>query len=165
MKKLQIFLLCLLCTIAVQAQKQYKLASPNGKLQTTITTGKQLSYDITLDGKQILSDSPLAMTLDNGEVWGENDKPSKVSKKSVNEMVPSPFYRANELANNYNEMTMKFKGFNVEFRAYNDGIAYRFVNTDKKPFNVVNELVNYRCYRICSLCKAKKEPKQVWHFV
>ena len=39
MKKLQIILLCLLCTIAVQAQKQYKLASPNGKLQTTITTG------------------------------------------------------------------------------------------------------------------------------
>ena len=51
MKKLQIFLLCFLCTITVQAEKQYKLASPNGKLQTTITTGKQLSYDITLDGK------------------------------------------------------------------------------------------------------------------
>ena len=144
MKKLQIFLLYIVCAIAVQAQKQYKLTSPDGKLQTTITTGKQLCYDITLDGKQILSDSPMAMALDNGEVWGENDKPSKVSKKSVNEMVPSPFYRANELANNYNEMTMKFKGFNVEFRAYNDGIAYRFVNTLKKPFNVMNELVNYQ---------------------
>ena len=70
MKKLQIFLLYIVCAIAVQAQKQYKLTSPDGKLQTTITTGKQLSYDITLDGKQILSDSPMAMALDNGEVWG-----------------------------------------------------------------------------------------------
>ena len=86
MKKLQIFLLCFLCTIAVQAQKQYKLASPNGKLQTTITTGKQLSYDITLDGKQILSDSPMAMTLDNGEVWGENDKPVKRADHAMDEL-------------------------------------------------------------------------------
>ena len=144
MKTFKLLLVCVLCAITAQAQKQYKLASPDGKLQTTVTTGKQLNYDITFNGQQVLEASPIAMTLDNGEVWGENDKPSKVSKKSVNEMVKAPFYRATELANNYNEMTLKFKGFNVEFRAYNDGIAYRFVNTNKKPFNVVDELVDYQ---------------------
>ena len=144
MKTFKILLLCVLCTLSVQAQKQYKLVSPDGKLQTTVTTGKQLNYDITFNGQQVLEASPISMTLDNGEVWGENDKPSKISKKSVNEKVKAPFYRATELANNYNEMTLKFKGFNVEFRAYNDGIAYRFVNTNKKPFNVVDELVDYQ---------------------
>lgn len=144
MKTFKILFLCVLCTLSVQAQKQYKLASPDGKLQTTITAGKQLNYDITFKGQQILETSPISMTLDNGEVWGENDKPSKVSRKSINEKVSSPFYRATELTNNYNEMTLKFKGFKVEFRAYNDGIAYRFVNTNKKPFNVVDELVDYQ---------------------
>ena len=50
-------------------------------------------------------------------------------------MVPSPFYRANELRDYYNELTLRFKkDWNVEFRAYNDGIAYRFVSRSKKPF-------------------------------
>ena len=144
MKAFKIFILCALCSFVVHAQKQYQLASPDGKLKTTITAGKQLTYDITFDGQQILETSPLAMTLDNGEVWGENDKPSKASRKSVNDKVASPFYRANEVQEQYNELTLQFKGFNVIFRAYDDGIAYRFVNKNKKPFNVVNELVNYQ---------------------
>ena len=144
MKAFKIFILCALCSFVVHAQKQYQLASPDGKLKTTITADKQLTYDITFDGQQILETSPLAMTLDNGEVWGENDKPSKASRKSVNGKVASPFYRANEVQEQYNELTLQFKGFNVIFRAYDDGIAYRFVNKNKKPFNVVNELVNYQ---------------------
>lgn len=144
MKKIKIFLLLVLCTLVAQAQKQYQLASPDGKLQTTVNAGEKLTYDITFNGQQILETSPLSMTLSNGEVWGENDKPSKVSRKSVNGVVKTPFYRATEVPEVYNEITMKFKGFNVVFRAYNDGIAYRFVNTSKKPFNVVNELVNYQ---------------------
>ena len=39
-------------------------------------------------------------------------------------------------------MTLQFKGFNVEFRAYDDGIAYRFVNKGKKPFKVVYQTLD-----------------------
>ena len=68
------------------------------------------------------------MTLDNGEVWGEKAKLSGTSGKKVDQMIPSPFYRASELRDHYNELTLRFKkDWNVEFRAYNDGIAYRFV--------------------------------------
>ena len=123
MKTLQILVLCALCSFVAHAQKQYQLASPDGKLKTTITTGKQLTYDITFDGQQILETSPLAMTLDNGEVWGENDKPSKVSRKSVNEKVASPFYRASELADIYNELTLQFKDEQVMYQFPNDAEA------------------------------------------
>ena len=50
MKTLKIFILCVLCSFVAHAQKQYQLASPDGKLKTTITAGKQLTYDITFDG-------------------------------------------------------------------------------------------------------------------
>ena len=144
MKTFRFLVLFALCALTAQAQKTYQLASPDGKLRTNIQAGAKLTYDITFDGQQVLETSPLAMTLDNGEVWGENDKPSKATRKSVNGKVASPFYRANELVENYNELTLQFKGFNVVFRAYNDGIAYRFVNRTKKPFNVVDELVSYQ---------------------
>ena len=133
-----------MCAFSAQAQKQYSLTSPDGRLKTNITTGKQLTYDITFHNQQVLESSPLSMTLDNGEVWGENDKVSKVTRKSVNGKISTPLYRANEIVENYNELTLQFKDFNVVFRAYDDGIAYRFVNKGKKPFNVVDELVNYQ---------------------
>ena len=147
MKKLKIllFLCVVVCTLTVQAQKQFTLNSPNGKLQTTITVSDKLTYDIRCNGRQILAPSPISMTLDNGEVWGEKAKLSGTSGKKVDQMVPSPFYRANELRDYYNELTLRFKkDWNVEFRAYNDGIAYRFVSRSKKPFNVVDETVDYR---------------------
>ena len=74
MKKLKILLfLCIVaCTLTVQAQKQFTLNSPDGKLQTTITVGDKLTYDIRCNGRQILAPSPISMTLDNGEVWGES---------------------------------------------------------------------------------------------
>ena len=144
MKTLKVLILCVLCAFSAQAQKQYSLTSPDGKLKTNITTGKQLTYDITFHNQQVLESSPLSMTLDNGEVWGENDKVSKVTRKSINGKISTPLYRANEIVENYNELTLQFKDFNVVFRAYDDGIAYRFVNKGKKPFNVVDELVNYQ---------------------
>ena len=144
MKKLTFLLLCVLCTLSLQAQKQFTLASPDGNLKTTITIGDRLTYDITCNGRQILTPSPISMTLDNGTVWGENAKLSGTSRKSVDEMIPSPFYRASELRNHYNGLTLRFKkDWNVEFRAYNDGIAYRFVNQGKKPFRVVTEVSDY----------------------
>ena len=129
MKKLTILLfLCVLCTLSLQAQKQFTLVSPDGNLKTTISIGDRLTYDITCNNRQILAPSPISMTLDNGNVWGEKAKLSGTSRKSVDEMIPSPFYRANELRDHYNELTLRFKkDWNVEFRAYNDGIAYRFV--------------------------------------
>ena len=83
MKKLTVLLMCVCCVFTAQAQKQFTLNSPGGNLQTTITIGDQLTYDITCDGRQILAPSPIAMSLDNGEVWGEKAKLSGTSRKSV----------------------------------------------------------------------------------
>lgn len=144
MKKLTVLLFCVCYVFVVQAQKRFTLNSPGGNLQTTIIIGDKLTYDITCDGRLILASSPIAMTLDNGEVWGEQAKLSGTSRKSVDRMVPSPFYRAGELRDHYNELTLRFKkDWSVEFRAYNDGIAYRFVSSSKKPFNVADEVVDY----------------------
>lgn len=50
MKKLTVLLMCVLCAFIAQAQKTFTLSSPDGKLQTTITTGDKLTYDITCNG-------------------------------------------------------------------------------------------------------------------
>lgn len=92
----------------------------------------------------ILSPSSLSMTLDDGTVWGKQPRLLRASRKTVDEKVPSPFYRQSEMRNHYNALTLEFKkGWSVEFRAYNDGIVYRFTSYIDKPFNIMNEEVAY----------------------
>lgn len=126
------------------ASKAYNVSSPDGKIKADISVGNDLSYSVTFDGKPVISESTLSMTLSNGTIWGKNPKVAKVSKKSLNTKIPSPFYRADKLDENYNSTTINFKGgWGVEFRAYNDGIAYRFISSQKSPLIIADEEVCY----------------------
>lgn len=126
------------------AGKAYNVSSPDGKIKADISVGNDLSYSVTFDGKPVISESTLSMTLSNGTIWGKNPKVAKVSKKSLNTKIPSPFYRADKLDENYNSTTINFKGgWGVEFRVYNDGIAYRFISSQKSPLIIADEEVCY----------------------
>ncbi len=135
-------MLSLLCmaSMGIYAQKQFTLASPDGKVSTTITVGDMLQYSISIDGQQVLAPSPISMTLSTGEVWGQKPALRGNKRSSVNQNIASPLYRDATLTDNYNAITLNFrKDYSVEFRAYNDGVAYRFTTTRKTPFNVVSD--------------------------
>lgn len=145
MKKALFFALCGMCITSGYAQKQYSLTSPDGNLKTTIMTGDTLSYDILYKDVQVMHRSPAYVTLENGDVWGIKSKVRKVKEREVREVVASPFYRSAEIEDHYNEIVLEFdKKWKAEFRMYNDGIAYRFVNENNKPFNIKSESVEYR---------------------
>ncbi|MGN0069775.1 MAG: glycoside hydrolase family 97 protein [Prevotella sp.] len=145
MKRSTIFLF--LSIVGLQftwAQKTYTLQSPDGRMSVNVSIGKTLSYSISLQGRTVLQPSDIALAMTDGTVWGQQPRLSKAVRKSVDTVVPSPFYRAGQLADAHNELTLKFKGgYDVEFRAYNDAVAYRFVNHLSKPFHVKGETVEY----------------------
>ena len=127
------------------AHDSFILTSPNGKLSSTITLQDTIKYDISLDGKEIMCKSPLYIKLDNGDTWGVNSRLTKIKTKTVNETVSTPFYRHTSVTDKYNELLLSFdKKWSIEFRAYDDGIAYRFINESSKPFNILYEHVEFR---------------------
>ncbi len=145
MKRLLTICLCMASMLPAQAQKRFALSSPDGKLQSNIIAGEQLTYDIVCSGHQILKDSPLSITLADGTVIGKDLRVSGTSRESVDRQLASPFYRASEIRENYNALTLRLgKEWSVEFRAYDDGIAYRFACKSKTPFEVMAEGVEYR---------------------
>jgi len=80
------------------------------------------------------------MELDNGIIWGADPKLQKASSRIVNEVIPAAIYKKKEVIDHFNELTLIFKGdYRIVFRVYNDGAAYRFVSTSKKPFRVKSE--------------------------
>ena len=144
MKGLFIASIALCVAWSASAQKEFKLASPNGRVTTEIELGGQLTYSISLNGEKLMDDSPIGMTLTTGEVWGQNPKLKSQKRQKVDQIIPSPVYRAKELKENYNALTLTFKGdYAVEFRAYDDGIVYRFSTIRKMPFEVKKDNASF----------------------
>lgn len=149
MKKKKVTLICVLSLLIgftgiVNAQKTFTVQAPDGKLTATVSVGDIVEYSVSHDGDVMLDKSAISMTLANGTVWGKNAKLSGSSTKTVNEVIDAVIYKRNKIADNYNELTLRFRGdYQIIFRAYNDGIAYRFVSTTKKPFIVESEQAEF----------------------
>lgn len=127
------------CT-TVNAQKTFTLTSPDGNLKMEITAGKTVEYSVSHKGDLMLAKSPLALTLTDGKTLGINSELSGSSTRTVNQTVETPVYKRRQITDHFNELTLKFKdGFSLLFRAYNEGVAYRFQSRFKQDFLVKNE--------------------------
>ncbi len=118
--------------------RDFTLASPDGTIKATISD--RLDYTVTFNGRAVL-DGKAAMTLADGTEIHSVKSPKA---SSVDTSVPSPFYRSTSIADKYNGLTFKAgKDWKIEFRAYDDGVAYRWVYTGKKPVEIADEGVSY----------------------
>lgn len=153
MKKLILMALWCASTLAVYAVKTrtVSLQSPDKRIEVLVNMGDQLTYCVSCEGEEVLSPSVLSMTLDNGDVWGTEARLSRRKSRYVCEDIPSPFYRSDRVHDEYNDLMLTFRGgWGLEFRAYNDGVAYRFVSERDEPFRVVSEEVEYNFDRDCA---------------
>lgn len=142
--KLKACLAVLLPAWIMAGATDYVLSSPDGKLSADISVDKTITYSVSLDGKKIMGPGEVAMSLVGGKTVGRDAKVKSAVKKSVDEMLASPFYRANEVRDNYNELTLTLNdGWKLVWRVYDDGVAYRWVSTSKKPFEVEGEISEF----------------------
>lgn len=132
MKKYLSLLLILCASLHICGQKVYKLQSPDGNLQVAISLSDKIYYDVTCCNETLLKQCNLQMEVANQQL-GANPKLIKASPTSVNKALkPIIPLKYSTVSNNYNQLLLKFKGdYSVEFRAFNNGFAYRFI-TDKK---------------------------------
>ena len=61
---------------------EYEVASPDGRVQAKVVYDNGTKYSLSYDGKTLIVDSPLSMTLSDGTVWGAS-KVRKAGRKSV----------------------------------------------------------------------------------
>lgn len=127
------------------AHRVYTLQSPDQQLRTEVSVDRQITFTLTCAGEEVLAPSVVSMTLADGTVLGRDAEVSKISKSSVDRIIPSPFYKKKEVKDVYNEMTINFRGnFSLVFRLYNEGLAYRFVTRKKGNIIVASEEADYR---------------------
>lgn len=135
------FILFLELTMRLQAQvKPIDLMSPDGGIKVSINLSDKIYYSISGKGQELLTKNHLAMALNDGTL-GENPKLIS-AKKTKGEEIIKPYIslKFSTVKSNYNDLKMTFKGnYVVEFRAFDDGIAYRFITAKKGDVEVLDE--------------------------
>lgn len=133
----------MLFPLAGSAQDSFTLSSPDGKITVDIDLGERVTYAVRHDGDLLLAPSAVSMTLDKGQ-YGVNPKLRNASRKSVDQTIDAHFYKRDKVADKYNELTLSFRGdYSIVYRAYDDGVAYRFVSHSRKPFVVKDEQAEF----------------------
>ena len=124
--------------------KNYTLSSPDGGLKVEISTGDGLSYRIMHENDTILSHSNIGLVLADGTLVGKSSRVTRERRKKIEDKVEAPFYRFKEFVAVCNELDLKLQGgFGVTFRAYNDGVAYRFYTTVTSEVTVKDEVAEF----------------------
>lgn len=140
MKKQFLFSAILTLSLTAFGQEMHQLTSPNGNIRISVELAEQIRYDVSLGKQTLMNDCVLGMETANGQI-GVNPKLSKVMRQSVDEkLTPVIPLKFSTVANRYNQLLLKFKGnYSVEFRAFDDGFAYRFLTNLKDEQEIINE--------------------------
>lgn len=167
MKTLKFISTLLLACIAFSANaaaKSYTLASPDGKITVEIQAEEDLTYLVKYAGNVIVDKSAVALTLADGTVIGKAPRVTSAKKNHIIETIEAPLYRQSSFTSEANELVLKMKGgFNVTFRAYDEGVAYRFSTTRKEETVVLSETaeVNFGKDRLAWLPYSTNEKNQM----
>ncbi len=122
----------------------YELQSPDKRITLKITTADKIYYSVYHDSKPIITPSSISLTIGPGVILGKNPEVKKIRSHSIDEkIIPVVRQKNAVIIDRCNELSIFFKGnFELVFRVYDDGAAYRFILNMNKPIKVINEEVN-----------------------
>lgn len=125
-------------------EKKYVLSSPDGTLKVEISAGNELAYQVMHGNDTILSHSNIGLVLENGTIVGKTPRITGERRRKIKDNMESPFYRFKEFVATGNELDLKLKGgFGIIFRAYNEGVAYRFYTTQSSDIIIKEEQAEF----------------------
>ena len=139
MKKTCLVLLGLLWCAALPA-KNFELKSPDGRIALAIDVGERIAYTVRGDGIPLLEECRLGLRLDRGGTAGPLRLVRHRSGSIDRTFRPAVAYKFSEIRDRCNTLRLDFRGgWSVEFRAYDDGVAYRFLSDTEGPVEVLGE--------------------------
>ncbi len=140
-------LILLLVSLSIPAfsQRSFQVNSPSGEIQVMVRVADSIYYSIRNSSTEVLSESAIALITREAGL-GIQSKLKNTKRRSIRETIinPVPFKRK-EIPDHFNELTLEFREkFSVIVRAYDDGVAYRFVTTFNDSLEVVDEIASFK---------------------
>ncbi|MGE5427645.1 MAG: glycoside hydrolase family 97 protein [Methylococcaceae bacterium] len=142
-----LFTLFLLWALAATSSPKDTLTvhSPNGIIGVKIWMNNQLNYQIFYNKKAISGNSVIDLIPLKGNALSTKNAitASKVEQVNMPIVVPVPD-RRKQMNDHYNQMTLSFRQpYQVTFRVYDEGVAYRLTTLFKDSLYIKNEVARF----------------------
>jgi hypothetical protein len=121
--------------MAAAAWPQARVASPDGQIVFELIPGaEQLQYRVTFHGRPVVNPSALGFDLQNQPPLVANLKLTAAVPSAGDETYTMPHGKSSPVRNHYNALLAEFeeagrpgRRLSVEARAYDDGVAFRYL--------------------------------------
>ena len=157
----------LVATFAVAQNNPVRVASPNNQLVLTLSTGPSepqpnapgrerpmqgLHYSVQFHGKALFDDSVMGLKLEDQQPLGPAMQVVNQQPGSGDQTYTIPVGKTSSVRDHYNSVRADFQDsqgrkLTVEARAYDDGVAFRYIVPEQsglKNSNVERELTEFR---------------------
>ena len=125
----------------VAIAQETAIKSPDGRLSLKVNLSETVSWNVSLDGMNIIENATISMDMGSNRVLGSSPKLRSKNTESKNEtIIPQVPNKDANIKSVFNQLTLNFKGgYQLVFRTYNDGVAYQFIDQSSKTKTVMNE--------------------------
>jgi alpha-glucosidase len=121
--------------------RDYNVNSPDGRTVLSVTVGENVTLTISYDSRKIVTDLMPALLTEGVILPGS--KATVTGKRFVevrDTLFPVVPHKNRMVADRYNGLLLRFRGgVSIDFRVYDDGVAYRFITSVKGRMTVKDE--------------------------
>src|SRR3972149_4925143 len=149
-------------TPAEPANRELTVSSPDGTIEVSVQADGRLTYSISVDGRPVIDEARLGLKLREGTTFGTDVEPLSSAHQSEDATWENPLGKRRYVRNQYREMSLllgersaKDRTFQLIFRVFDDGVAFRYVLLSQPGLRdfVLNEEItefrfpaDYACY-------------------
>jgi alpha-glucosidase len=169
MKSIIIFIGLTLTAVQLNFAQEVRLYSPNRTIEVRVNPAPDMTYSIYYKQKLILKPSRIAMQINDGYMLGVHQKLIKKTAINIEKNIkPAISTKYSLKRSHYQGMVFTFKvsnlrEYDVEFRVYNSGIAYRFTTHFENEVQVENETVELN-FPSGTMCYLPEESSMISHY-
>jgi hypothetical protein len=140
----------------------YSCQSPGGDIRVMVTVDDEVRWSASYKGTPVLQDCRLGLQINGSERPGRPPQVLGVKTADVQETVTVPVpTRSRELRNHAHQLTVSFEsGCALQVRAYDNGVAYRFLLAMPGEIEVTDELLELRFTSDCATFFPKEDSLQ-----
>lgn len=117
------------------------LRSPDGAIGLTLSVQGALTYAVTVDGRPMVLPSKLGLQFNDGTVLGRDVRLLRIQGRNADSTWENPWGKRRRVRDQYRELRLVLRektgagrDFEVVFRAYNDGVAFRYILPSQAGF-------------------------------
>lgn len=144
-KKRILFPLFMLVLVQQTYSQSFKINSPDENIKLSVNIDKGITWSASLNEDVVINLAEVGMDFSKGQDFGVNPKVKAHSIKDFSSRIyPEVPHKDAVIKDEFTELSITFKeNYKLNFRAYNDGVAYQFIDEGRANRTLKSEQLSF----------------------